>query len=334
MKAVIPVAGIGTKLRPHTHTQPKALVPVAGKPILSHIIDPLIEHGISDFLFITGYLRGKIEDYISSKYGNRSANIEYVVQEPKKGTGHAIWCGRDYIRDEKEILIMLGDTILDMDFEQMITSDHSCLGIRKVNKPGLFGVAQLDENGYVKNLVEKPAIPKSNLALAGIYKITNPALLVESTEFILENRIKPLGEYQLTDALMRMIEQGEKFVTLNVDNWFDCGKKESVLEANAILMNRPGFKSSKAEDHSKTIIVPPVSIGKNCKISNSIIGPNVALGDNTTVSYSIVKNTIVGSFSELQSAVLENSIIGNDTTMKGLSHSLNIGDNTEINFTN
>ncbi|MDN5201579.1 sugar phosphate nucleotidyltransferase [Fulvivirgaceae bacterium BMA10] len=332
MKAVIPVAGIGSRLRPHTHTQPKALVPVAGKPILSHIVDPLIEVGIKDFLFIVGYMGNKVEEFISSYYAESNVKVDFILQEPREGTAHALWLAKEKFRNEKEVLIALGDTIIDIDLEKLLSSEFSVLGVKKVDIPGNFGIAEINKEGFIERLVEKPKIPKSNMALIGIYKISNPEELAQAVEHIVEAQIKTLGEYQLTDALMHMINNGEKMTTLSVDNWFDCGRKESLLEANAILMSRPEFKSSELDLH-KTILVPPVSIGKNCKISNSIIGPNVAIGDNTKISYSIIKNTIVGSFSELQSAVLHNSIIGSDTTMKGLSHSLNIGDNTEINFT-
>ncbi len=331
MKAVIPVAGIGSRLRPHTHTQPKALVPVAGKPILAHIVDPLIAAGIKDFVFIIGYMGSKIEEYIHSTYKKKNLKFDFVVQEPREGIAHALWLVKNHIKDEKEILITLGDVIIDIDLKKILVSKNSILGIKKVETPGNFGIAELDEDGNIMKLVEKPKIPKSNLALIGIYKITNPKLLVSAISYIIKNNIKTIGEYQLTDALMRMIEKGEKISTLMVDNWFDCGRKESLLEANAILMSRDSFKSSKNIYH-KTIIVEPVSIGKNCNISNSIIGPYVALGDNATVSYSIVKNTIIGSYSELQSAVLHSSVIGSDTSLRGLSHSLNIGDNTDIKF--
>jgi len=333
MKAIIPVAGIGTRLRPQTHTQPKALVPVAGKPILGHIIDSLINGGIKDFVFIIGYLGSKIQSFINSQYENDNLNIQFVVQQPREGIGQAIFIARDYIKDEDEILIMLGDTILDLNLEKFLKSNTTILGIKKVESPGYFGVAELNADGFIKKLVEKPKIPKSNLALVGIYKITNTKLFLESTEHIMLNKIKTLGEYQLTDILMNMLEKGERMTTLAVDNWFDCGKKESLLSANAILLGRPEFQAQTEHKYESSIIIPPVSIGKQCTITNSIIGPYVAIGENSHVSNSIIKNTIVGSFSELQFTVLDNSVIGNDSSLKGLCQSLNIGDNAEIYFT-
>lgn len=333
MKAIIPVAGIGIRLRPHTHTQPKALVPVAGKPILAHIVDSLLEAGVEDFVFILGYLGNKIETFIKSNYADRPIHIAFVAQEPREGIGHAIWSAREQIAQTSDVLIVLGDTVVNLDMGTLLKSKDTILGIKKVNKPGNFGVAEVNADGFVQKLIEKPRIPKSNLALVGIYKIANSKLLNEATTHIVENDIKTLGEFQLTDALMYMLEKGEKMRTLPVENWYDCGKKESLLEANAILLNKADFPVYDANLSPSAIIIPPVSIGKNCQLQNSIIGPNVAIGDNSIVTSSIVRNTIVGSYSELNSTVLDTSIIGNDTSLRGMSHSLNIGDNTEINFT-
>jgi glucose-1-phosphate thymidylyltransferase len=330
MKAIIPVAGVGTRLRPHTHTQPKALVPVAGKAILGHIIENLEEAGIRDFTLIVGYLADKIEAYVNRKYAHLS--IEFVVQEPREGLAHALTFARRQIEGQKEILIVLGDTIVNMDLQALMASPHTVLGVKKVDKPGLFGVAEIDQMGLIKKLVEKPLIPKSNLALVGVYKIANPALLMESIDLLISNKTKTRDEYHLTDALMQMLKQGEKMTTQVVDNWFDCGKKQTLLEANAILLNKKAQKGEPVPSFPNTIIIEPVSIGRDCKIANSIIGPHVAIGPNTVINFSIIKNTIVGAYSQLENTVLEDSVIGNDSSLKGLCQSLNIGDDTEINL--
>ncbi len=332
MKAVIPVAGMGSKLRPHTHTQPKALVPVAGKPILAHIVDTLISGGIKDFCFIIGYLGDKIESFIKEYYQEQKLEVEFVVQEPREGIGHALWCARESIRDQKEVLIMLGDTILNLDIKEFLKVPQSAVGTKKVDTPGNFGVVEIDSQDNVKCLVEKPQIPKSNLALVGIYKLNNPKLFVESIEKIIDRGIKTLGEYQLTDALMEMLEHGESLSIFPVNNWYDCGKKESLLEANGILLSSEEFMNTSDYHFSNSVIIPPVSIANNCRIENSIIGPFVAIGKETLVRNSIIENSIIGSFSRLEVAVLNGSVIGGDTILKGPSQSLNIGDNTEINY--
>lgn len=332
MKAIIPVAGIDNKLRPHTHTQPKGLIPVAGKPIIAHIVDNLTAGGVLDFVFITGYLGDKIEAFIKENYYGNKIRYNFVRQEPREGIGHALWCAKDYLVGEEPIIVMLGDTILNLDLRSFLNDEYSKLGTNKVSVPGNFGVVEIDHAGFVKKLVEKPKMPKSNLAMVGIYKIMNPTLLMESLDYITSHEIKTYGEYQLTDILMYMIEKGEQFKTFSVDNWYDCGKKESLLAANAIMLGRSDFQQLTTPKHYKTIIIPPVSIGKNCTISNSIIGPNVAIGDNSVIAYSVIKNTIIGSYSSLHNIILNDSVIGNDTSLMGMGQSLNIGDNAEINF--
>ena len=329
MKAIIPVAGVGSKLRPHTHTQPKALVPVAGKPILAHIIDGLLEGGIREFVLVVGYLGDKIEKFIHTTYTD--IRVEFVIQEPREGLGHAIWLTKPFIEKEEAVLIVLGDTIVNVDIQALVQSKNSVLGVMKVSTPWLFGIAEVDGQGLIKRLVEKPKIPKSNLALVGIYKIVNPALLIATLQYLIDHQIKTQNDYHLTDALMKMIEEGEKMTTIQVNNWYDCGKKQTLLEANAILLGRME-PNRPIQDFPETIIIPPVSIGNNCLVNNSIIGPHVAIGDNTNIQASIINNSIIGSYSELSNVVLHDSIIGNDSSLKGLSQSLNIGDNTEINF--
>jgi glucose-1-phosphate thymidylyltransferase len=335
VKALIPVAGIGTKLRPHTHTQPKAMVPVAGKPIIAHIVDSLLESGIRDLVFVIGYLGDKIESFIREQYGQKSGvRLAFVVQDPREGLAQAVWVSKEHLKNSPKLLIVLGDTIVKLDLDQFLRSNDHVVGVKKVDQPGLFGVAELNEDGTVKRLVEKPKIPKSNLALVGIYLINQPDELIKACGLLIQKQEINQGEYQLTDALMYMVNKGAVIRTYAVDNWFDCGRKENLLEANAILMSRPDFHNKPCKDHDNTIFIPPISIGEGCKISHSIIGPNVAIGEKTTISYSIIKDTIIGSYSALETAVLENSIVGNDSVLKGPNQSLNIGDNTEINFNN
>ncbi len=329
-KVIIPVAGIGSRLRPHTHTQPKALVPVAGKPILSHIIDSLTETGFNEFVFIVGYLGDKIESFIKNKYPLIQST--FIVQEPREGIGHAVWLARNEIRPGNEILIVLGDTIFDVDLRSIINLPYSSLGVKRVEDPRSFGVAELDENGFIKRVIEKPNIPTSNLALVGIYKIKESGLLIESIEQNINNNIKTQNEFHLTDGLMKMIEKGARITTFPVENWYDCGSKASLLETNAVLLKKLAAGKTPPGHFESSILIPPVSVSDNCKISNSIIGPNVSIGENTVISDSILKDSIIGSFSELRNAVLHHSVIGSDATLKVPNQSLNIGDNTEIDF--
>jgi glucose-1-phosphate thymidylyltransferase len=332
MKVVIPVAGVGTRLRPHTYTQPKPLMPVAGKPIICFIIDKMVEAGITDFVFVIGYLGDKIRAYIEERYPKLTT--EFVYQEYREGSGHAVWSAREAIEDEDEIVIAFGDTIFDMDMKQMIDCENSCLGVKKVSDPREFGVADIDADGFVQRVVEKPRIPRSNLAIVGLYKIKEVPALLKAVEYLMEHNERTVGEIQLTDALQKMIESGITMKTIPVTNWFDCGRKEVLLETNAMLLSKPGYSSDafNLPEYENTIIIHPVSIGANCDISNSIIGPHVSIGNNVTVSHAIVKDSIIGNYASLSDVVLKKSVLGSDASIKGMNLSLNIGDNTEIDF--
>jgi glucose-1-phosphate thymidylyltransferase len=329
MQVIIPVAGIGSRLRPHTHTQPKALVPVAGKPILSHIVDSLLKIRLNDFIFIIGYLGDKVEEYVRRTYP--SINATFVVQEPREGIGHAVWLAREHIQ-EQELLIVLGDTIFEADLDVVLKQKHSCLGVKKVDNPGSFGVAELDNEGFIARLIEKPVIPKSNLALVGLYRIKEGPELLKALDYNIRHNIRTHNDFHLTDGIMRMIGEGCKITTFPVENWYDCGIKSKLLETNATLLKKDRKNYGTGYSFENTIIIPPVTIAHSCKISNSIIGPNVSIGENTIVSYSILRDSIIGSFSELRNAVLVESVVGSDATLKGFTQSLNIGDSTEIDF--
>jgi glucose-1-phosphate thymidylyltransferase len=329
MKAIIPVAGAGTKLRPHTYTQPKALIPLAGKTILSIIVDQLREAGIHDFIFIVGYLGDKIHDYIKEKYPD--LNCHFVHQADRHGIGHAIQLTKDLVGDD-EIFVVLGDTICEYDVREMINVSDSVLAVKRVDDPRDFGVAEIAEDGFITRVVEKPQIPKSNMALVGIYKISETRFLFDCIENNIRNQIRSRGEFSITDAIECMIARGARFKSFKVQNWFDCGKKETLLESNAILLKKFGGIISPEHSFENTIIIPPVSVAPGCDIKNSIIGPHVTIGEKTTVNYSIVKNSIIGSFADLYDIVLTHSLIGSDTEVKGEARSLNIGDNTEIDL--
>ncbi len=329
MKAIIPVAGAGTKLRPHSYSQPKALIPLAGKTVLSIIIDQLREAGINEFIFIVGYLGEKIEDHVKIKYPDLKAH--YVHQVDRQGVGHAIRLTRDIVNHD-EVFVVLGDTICEYDVKEVVNSPYSMLGVRKVDDPREFGVAEIGEGGFINHVVEKPQIPKSNMALVGIYKIKESDQLFQCLENNILGGLRSHGEYNLTDALDCMIKAGAKLNSFKVDNWFDCGRKETLLESNATLLKKFVQENPTEYNFENTVIVPPVSIGSGCTIKNSIIGPNVAIGDNTVIDYSIVKNSIIGSFSNLFDIVLETSVIGSDTNLRGETRSLNIGDNTSIDL--
>ncbi|MBK8608974.1 MAG: NTP transferase domain-containing protein [Chitinophagaceae bacterium] len=329
MKAIIPVAGAGTKLRPHTYTQPKALIPLAGKTILSIIVDQLHEAGINDFIFIIGYLGEKIQAYVTKQYPD--LHCDFVQQNERYGIGHAINLTRELVGTD-EVMIVLGDTIADYDVQEIIHSPVSMLGVKKVDDPRNFGVAEFDEEGNITRVVEKPSIPKSNMALVGVYKIKETAFMFSCLEKLLMTKEEGHEEFSLTEALECMMLQGAKFKSFKVSNWFDCGKKETLLESNATLLKKFGGTISENHSFVNTIIIPPVSIAEGCDIKNSVIGPNVAIGEHTKLNHAIIKDSIIGSYSNLFEIVLSKSLIGSDAEIRGVNRSLNIGDNTAIDL--
>lgn len=331
MKAIIPVAGTGTKLRPHTYTQPKALIPIAGKPILAFIIDEMIEAGVKDYIFIIGYLGDKIRDFVTNRYPN--INATFVDQPTREGIGHAIWHARDCVKNNEPVFIALGDSVFDLNMKEIVAAPTSLLCVKKVDDPRTFGVVEMDEKGgLINRLIEKPQIPKSNLALVGLYKINESDALFEALDYNMKNKVVTRGEIQLTDALMRMIEKGVVFKGYKVNNWFDCGRKDTLLETNSILLKKMGHGHAANLQHENSIIIDPVSIADNCILSNSIVGPNVTIGENTVITSSIIKESIIGSNSVINDVLLHHSLVGNDATIRGMSQRLNLGDDTEIDL--
>ena len=331
MKAIIPVAGTGTKLRPHTYTQPKALIPIAGKPILAFIIDEMIEAGINEYVFIIGYLGDKIRDFVDKKYPHIKSH--FVEQPSREGIGHAIWHARDLVLENEPVFIALGDSVFDLNMKEIVNAPSSLLCVKKVDDPRTFGVVEMEEKGgLIHRLIEKPQIPKSNLALVGLYKIIESKELFDALDYNIKNNVVTRGEIQLTDALMRMIERGVAFKGYKVTNWFDCGRKETLLETNAILLKKMGHSLASSLQYENSIIIDPVSIAENCRLNNCIVGPNVTIGENTVISSSIIKDSIIGSNSVIADVLLHHSLVGNDAMIRGMSQTLNLGDDTEIDM--
>jgi glucose-1-phosphate thymidylyltransferase len=329
MKIVIPVAGAGAKLRPHTYTQPKPLIPLAGKTILSFIMDQFIDAGMTDFVFVIGYLGEKIKHFVEEKYPD--INAKFVVQDDHSGTGHAVYLTKNLFAPGEEMMVVYGDTICDFDLKAVLDSPFSSVGIKKVDDPRDFGVAEVNAEGRVMQALEKPKIPKSNMALVGIYKIKETQQLFD----IIADAVKESTtneEYTLTQAIDTLVKTGVPVNTFQVHNWFDCGKKETLLATNAILLAEAEFASEEIPFFDNTIILHPVSIGKGCLIENSIIGPNVSIGEHAVVRGSMIRDSIIGAYSEIKQMALHSSLIGSDASIAGASQRLNIGDNTEIDF--
>ena len=324
MKAIIPVAGMGSRLRPHTYTIPKVMLNVAGKPIIGHIFDKLIEDGVTEATVIIGYKGDVIESYLRANY---NIPIDFVEQTELLGLGHSIWVAQRTFSDSEPVFIILGDTIFDVDLKKVLGGKHSSLGVKWVEDPRRFGVAEV-EDSHIKKLIEKPEKPTSNLAIVGLYYITNPKKLKDALNYLVDNNIRTKNEYQLTDALQSMISDGETFNTFNVEGWYDCGKPETLLSTNQVLLSMKGTNAK----IPGVVINPPVFIHPNAKIKNSVIGPNTTIGENAVISDSIVVNSIIGSEAKVDASLLSESIIGNGAFISGRFRKINVGDMTEIDF--
>ncbi len=323
MKAVIPVAGIGKRLRPHTFTIPKALLNVAGKPILGHIIDSLIDMGVEQLVPIIGYKGELIREYIDNTY---DVPINYVVQEEQKGIAHAVSLTREFA-DESELIIILGDTIIKTDFTKIPEGGEAVLGVHEVEDPRRFGVCEV-ENGVIKSIVEKPDEPVSNLALIGLYYFKDSRALYEACAEIIDKDIRTKGEYQITDALSRMIEGGVQFRPYEIDGWFDCGKVETLLETNRVLLD--DMKPNDGREGS--IVIQPCYIDDESTIESSIIGPYVTIARGSEIRHSIIENSILNEGSIIENVLLEESVVGAFAEVKGRMSSLNVSDHSQIDY--
>lgn len=324
MRAIIPVAGIGTRLKPHTYSTPKVLLNVGGKPILGHILDKLLEENITKATFVIGYLGDMIKEYVEKEYPQMRS--DFIQQESMEGLGHAIYTAIPTF-DEDEIFVILGDTIFDVNLKDVFKLKNSALGVKSVEDPRRFGVAVVKE-GFIHKLVEKPQTPVSNLALVGLYYFANAETLKSALNQLVEKDIRTKGELQLTDAIQIMIESGEKVSTFPVEGWYDCGKPETLLSTNKYLLD----KKPSAPKFENVVINHPVFIAENAEIENSIIGPYATIAAGVKIDQCIIKNSIVGSNAQVSKALLDNSIVGSNTIVKGAFKRLNSGDSSEIDF--
>lgn len=324
MRAIIPVAGVGTRLRPHTFTVPKVLMNVAGRPILGHILDKILSEGITEASIIVGYLGDQIREYVSAAYPY--LRVEYVEQADTLGLGHAIYLARGAM-DTDPVLIILGDTIFDVDLTQVLGGSMTSLGVRAVEDPRRFGVAEM-EGDLIRRLVEKPETPISNLAIVGLYYIRNPRLLVKSLEELINRDLRTRGEYQLTDALQMMIDAGEKMTTFPVDGWYDCGKPETLLATNRALLE----KRSKTREIEGVIIIPPAFVASTAVLERCVIGPNTTVGEKCVIQDAVIRNSIIAENARVHQALLENSIVGPGAAVRGSYRRINVGDSSEVEF--
>ena len=322
MKAIIPAAGIGKRLQPHTLNRPKVMVPVAGKPILEHISQSLFNAGFDEISVIVGYKKETIIDYFDQKYPGK---FTFPVQEEMKGLGHAILYGLDDV--DEPALIILGDTIIDLDMSKLMHPAHNVLAVMEVEDPSRFGIVETDKNGMITQMVEKPETYIGNLAIAGAYYIQSQRKLKAAIEKLIKNNVKTRNEYQLTDALVQMLKAGEPFRALPIKEWYDCGTMETLLTTSEYLLTKGSENKGLCENCT---IVEPVYIGDGTEIKNSFIGPYAAIGKNTQIEGSKIKKSIINDDAIVEGCDLINSIVGYGTRVREYSGELNIGDNEKV----
>ncbi len=323
MKAVIPVAGIGTRLRPQTITIPKALLNVAGKPILGHILDGLIDMGVTELIPIIGYKGELVRDYITCNY---NMPTHFVVQDEQKGIAHAVSLTRPHA-DKSELIIILGDTIIKTDFARIPQVGDYVLGVHEVEDARRFGICEV-EGDIITNVVEKPEKPTSNLAVVGLYYLHDSTPLFEACAELIDKDIMTRGEYQITDALQLMIRGGIEFHPYEIEGWFDCGKMETLLETNRVLLE----DMDGAYTREGSIIIPPCYIDRESEITRSIIGPYVSVARGCRINDSIIRNSILNESSLLRDIMLEGSVVGAFAEVTGGRSSYNISDYSQIDF--
>ncbi len=305
MKVVLPVAGNGLRLRPYTEDRPKCLLPLAGKTILDWIVEDAAILKPTETVFITGYKAEKVDEYLKTK--PEWGAVRTVLQSNPQGLGEAISLSLPYVNDDEPLLIILGDTLFEADLSILSNAQENILYTYKVDDPKRFGVAVVGEGGCIERLVEKPQEFVSDEAIVGIYYIKDVKALKAALKHIMDNDIRTKGEFQLTDALEMMIEQGCKFKTAPVSRWLDCGLVETLLETNAHVLKR--------NDNSKDInvpgveIIPPCFIGKNAKIHASKIGPFVSIGDDCEISGVEIRDSIVWNGVKIANGKVSNTVV-------------------------
>ncbi len=332
MKIIVPMAGRGSRLRPHTLTIPKPLLPIAGKPIVQRLVEDITKvcgESVDEIAFIIGDFGAQVEKDLITVAESLGAKGSIYYQEKALGTAHAILCAKDSLQGK--VVVAFADTLFRADF----TLDNDAEGIiwvSKIDNPSAFGVVKVNADNVITDFVEKPKEYVSDLAIIGIYYFKDGEYLKNELQYLIDNDIKGGGEYQLTDALENMKQKGTKFVPGKVNEWLDCGNYKATVYTNQRVLEF--IKEEKLIDSSfkkeNTIIIEPCFIGKNVEITNSIIGPHVSIGENTVIKNSIISNTIIQTNSLIQSSNFKNSMIGNYTNIKGNVQELSVGDYNEI----
>lgn len=324
MKTIILLAGLGTRLRPHTYSKAKGLLMVAGKPVLAHLLDRFQGLDVEEYIFIVGHLGEQIEEYVAANY---DFPARFVWQKEPKGQAHALHLAREYI--DSPFVMIFSDTLFEADLTHLgeVTSD-GLVFVKEVDDPRRFGVA-IVKGGRVTQFIEKPEEPISNLALVGMYYVANWPLFNICVEELLAKGIMTKGEYYIADAFQLMVDREAKLETVTVDVWQDCGTPEALLATNRYLLEQGKIQEVEAEN---SVIIPPVSIAATATVRNSIVGPYVSVAEESTIVDSIIRDSIVDERAYIEGAALEGSLVGARVQVRGRLRRLDVGDSSRVDF--
>ncbi|MEO7218897.1 MAG: sugar phosphate nucleotidyltransferase [Gemmatimonadaceae bacterium] len=324
MKVIIPLAGKGTRLRPHTYVTPKPMLRVAGKPVMEYVLDDVKAlPNVEQIVYITGHLKEKVEAFARSCTDIPSVFVEQKVQD---GTAGAVALAREYV--DQPVLIVFVDTIFDADLSIIDSSDaDGIIWTKEVEDYQRFGVVVTDESGFMTKIVEKPSTPISKRANIGLYYIKNWKLLYEGIAHVLKEKPNK-GEWYLTDAFQYMIDKGAKIRAVDVAGWYDAGKIDTLIATNRAMLERGRARAP--EKVTNSTILPPVYVEQGVTIVNSIVGPNVSIGEGATIDGSTLSDTIVETYAEIRNSTLTKSLVGHHTVVIGVSGEVTVGDYSEV----
>ncbi len=334
MKIIVPMAGMGKRMRPHTLTIPKPLIPIAGKPIIQRLVEEIAvvsEEKIEEIAFIIGDFGKEVETELQKIASNLGAKASIYYQHEALGTAHAIYCAEPSL--DGKVVVAFADTLFKADFK--ITEEtEASIWVQKVDDPSAFGVVKVNENNIITDFIEKPKEFVSDLAIIGIYYFKDGKNLKNELKYLIDNKVLVNGEYQLTDVLENMKNKGVEFIPGEIKEWMDCGNKNATVHTNQRILEY--HKKDKLICDTATIdnsiIIEPCYIGEGAKIKNSIVGPHVSIGANTSVDKVIISNSIVQRNASIRSITLTNSMIGNSATVADVTVEISVGDFTEIDI--
>jgi len=327
------MAGMGKRMRPHTLTIPKPLIPIAGKPIVHRLVEDIagvVDETVSEVGFVINRSFGsEVEDSLKAVASSIGAVGKIYYQDDPLGTAHALYCAEEML--EGNVIVAYADTLFKADFT-LDKDQDGIIWVHQVEDPSAFGVVTVDQQNVITGFVEKPESFLSDLAIIGIYYFKDGNALKQELQYLIDNDIKNSGEYQITNALDNMKNKGVNFVPGKVDEWLDCGNKDATVHTNQRYLEyiKDDLRVQRNESMENSAIIPPVYIGKNVKITNSVVGPHVSIGDNTKITNSRIQNSILQTHTTVDNANLENSMLGNHVTLRLSSSDFSIGDYNSV----